>query len=256
LPGSKSEYAICNDEPIELVPDVNGSLAAICFKTVADPFIGKLSFFKVLSGKLTQGTVAYNANKGTDERMGKIVTMCGAKQMDASEIPAGDIGAVVKLSNFNTGDTLCAADKVIKADGVATPGATYTMAVNTVKKGDEEKIASGLARLCEEDPSLRFSTNNETHQQLISGLGEQQIDVAVSKLKSKFSVDVTLSIPKVAYRETITTKVSAQGRHKKQSGGHGQFGDVHIEFEPCDCERLEFAERVVGGAVPKNFFPL
>jgi elongation factor G len=254
-PAPKSEYAICNDEPIELVPDVNGPLAAICFKTVADPFIGKLSFFKVLSGKLTQGTVAYNANKGTDERMGKIVTMFGAKQMDASEIPAGDIGAVVKLSNFNTGDTLCAADKVIKADGVATPGATYTMAVNTVKKGDEEKIASGLARLCEEDPSLRFSTNNETHQQLISGLGEQQIDVAVSKLKSKFSVDVTLSIPKVAYRETITTKVSAQGRHKKQSGGHGQFGDVHIEFEPCDCERLEFAERVVGGAVPKNFFP-
>ena len=254
-PAPKSEYAICNDEPIELVPDVNGPLAAICFKTVADPFIGKLSFFKVLSGKLTQGTVAYNANKGTDERMGKIVTMFGAKQMDASEIPAGDIGAVVKLSNFNTGDTLCAADKVIKADGVATPGATYTMAVNAVKKGDEEKIASGLARLCEEDPSLRFSTNNETHQQLISGLGEQQIDVAVSKLKSKFSVDVTLSIPKVAYRETITTKVSAQGRHKKQSGGHGQFGDVHIEFEPCDCERLEFAERVVGGAVPKNFFP-
>ncbi len=254
-PAPKSEYAICNDEPIELVPDVNGPLAAICFKTVADPFIGKLSFFKVLSGKLAQGTVAYNANKGTDERMGKIVTMFGAKQMDASEIPAGDIGAVVKLSNFNTGDTLCAADKIIKADGVAVPNATYTMAVNAVKKGDEEKIASGLSRLCEEDPSLRFTTNNETHQQLISGLGEQQIDVAIAKLKSKFSVDVTLSVPKVAYRETITTKVSAQGRHKKQSGGHGQFGDVHIEFEPCDCERLEFAERVVGGAVPKNFFP-
>lgn len=254
-PAPKSEYAISDDEPIELVPDSNGPLAAICFKTVADPFIGKLSFFKVLSGKLTSGSVAYNANKGTDERMGKIVTMFGAKQMDASEITAGDIGAVVKLSNFNTGDTLCSADKIIKADGVATPGATHTMAVNAVKKGDEEKIASGLARLCEEDPSLRFATNNETHQQLISGLGEQQIDVAIAKLKSKFSVDVTLSVPKVAYRETITAKVSAQGRHKKQSGGHGQFGDVHIEFEPCDCDKLEFAERVVGGAVPKNFFP-
>ena len=254
-PAPSSEYAICDDEPIELTADANGSLAAICFKTVADPFIGKLSFFKVLSGKLTAGAEIVNASTGESERLGKIVTMFGAKQIDAAEIPAGDIGAAVKLSGFNTGDTLCKADKIIKADGVNTPQATYSMAAKAVKKGDEEKIALGFARLCEEDPSLKFRVNNETHEQIISGLGEQQIDVAVAKLKTKFAVDVQLAPPKIAYRETITKKVSAQGRHKKQSGGHGQFGDVFIEFEPCTCEKLEFAERVVGGSVPKNFFP-
>ena len=254
-PAPSSEYAICDDEPIELTADANGSLAAICFKTVADPFIGKLSFFKVLSGKLTAGAEIVNASTGESERLGKIVTMFGAKQTDVSEIPAGDIGAAVKLSGFNTGDTLCKADKIIKADGVNTPQATYSMAAKAVKKGDEEKIALGFARLCEEDPSLKFRVNNETHEQIISGLGEQQIDVAVAKLKTKFAVDVQLAPPKIAYRETITKKVSAQGRHKKQSGGHGQFGDVFIEFEPCTCEKLEFAERVVGGSVPKNFFP-
>lgn len=254
-PAPKSEYAISGDEPVELSPDPNGLLAAVCFKTVADPFIGKLSFFKVLSGKITPNSAAYNERTGKEERMGKIVTMFGAKQIDCPEIPAGDIGAVVKLSGFNTGDTLCSADKVIRADGVATPNPTYSMAVKAVKKGDEEKIASGLSRLCEEDPSLEFSVNNETHEQIIKGLGEQQIDVAVAKLKSKFSVDVELSAPKIAYRETITKKVSAQGRHKKQSGGHGQFGDVFIEFEPSTCDKLEFAERIVGGSVPKNFFP-
>lgn len=254
-PAPGSEYAISGDEPIELAADPNGPLAAVCFKTVADPFIGKLSFFKVLSGKITPSAAAYNARTGKEERMGKIVTMFGAKQLDCAEIPAGDIGAVVKLSGFNTSDTMCSADKIIRADGVATPQPTYAMAVKAVKKGDEEKIASGFARLCEEDPSLAFSVNNETHEQIIKGLGEQQIDVAVSKLKSKFSVDVELSAPKIAYRETITIKVSAQGRHKKQSGGHGQFGDVFIEFEPCNSEKLEFAERIVGGSVPKNFFP-
>ena len=254
-PAPKSEYAISGDEPVELSPDPNGPLAAVCFKTVADPFIGKLSFFKVLSGKITPNSAAYNERTGKEERMGKIVTMFGAKQIDCPEIPAGDIGAVVKLSGFNTGDTLCSADKVIRADGVATPNPTYSMAVKAVKKGDEEKIASGFSRLCEEDPSLEFSVNNETHEQIIKGLGEQQIDVAVAKLRSKFSVDVELSAPKIAYRETITKKVSAQGRHKKQSGGHGQFGDVFIEFEPSTCDKLEFAERIVGGSVPKNFFP-
>lgn len=254
-PAPKHEYAICDDEPVELLPKSDGDLAAVCFKTVADPFIGKLSFFKVLSGKIKVNTEVYNSNTGKNEKVGKIVTMFGAKQIDAAEIDAGDIGAVVKLAGFNTGDTMCMSNKIIKADGVATPTPTYAMAVDAVKKGDEEKIASGLSRLCEEDPSLVFFVNHETHQQIIKGLGEQQLDVAVSKLKSKFSVDVTLSEPKIAYRETITVKVSAQGRHKKQSGGHGQFGDVFIEFEPYDCEKLEFAERVVGGAVPKNFFP-
>ena len=255
-PAPKSEYAADADgEPIELTPDPNGPLAAVCFKTVADPFIGKLSYFKVISGKITAATPAYNARTGKEERMGKLVSVFGAKQTDISELSAGDIGAVTKLGGFATGDTLCSAGQVVILDGVHIPSATYAMAVEVAKKGEEEKVASGLSRLCEEDPSLHFGVNNETHQQILSGLGEQHLDVAMARLKSKFGVEATLVQPRVAYRETITMKVSAQGRHKKQSGGHGQFGDVFIEFEPYDTEELVFAERVVGGAVPKNFFP-
>ena len=255
-PAPKSEYAADADgEPIELTPDPNGPLAAVCFKTVADPFIGKLSYFKVISGKITAATPAYNACTGKEERMGKLVSVFGAKQTDISELSAGDIGAVTKLGGFATGDTLCSAGQVVTLDGVHVPSATYAMAVEVAKKGEEEKVASGLSRLCEEDPSLHFGVNNETHQQILSGLGEQHLDVAMARLKSKFGVEATLVQPRVAYRETITMKVSAEGRHKKQSGGHGQFGDVFIEFEPYDTEELVFAERVVGGAVPKNFFP-
>ena len=255
-PAPKSEYAADADgEPIELPPDPNGPLAAVCFKTVADPFIGKLSYFKVISGKITAATPAYNARTGKEERMGKLVSVFGAKQTDINELSAGDIGAVTKLGGFATGDTLCSAGQVVTLDGVHIPSATYAMAVEVAKKGEEEKVASGLSRLCEEDPSLHFGVNNETHQQILSGLGEQHLDVAMARLKSKFGVEATLVQPRVAYRETITMKVSAQGRHKKQSGGHGQFGDVFIEFEPYDTEELVFAERVVGGAVPKNFFP-
>lgn len=255
-PAPKSEYAADADgEPVELTPDPNGPLAAVCFKTVADPFIGKLSYFKVISGKITPATPAYNARTGKEERMGKLVSVFGAKQTDISELSAGDIGAVTKLGGFATGDTLCSAAQVVTLDSVHIPSATYAMAVEVAKKGEEEKVASGLSRLCEEDPSLHFGVNNETHQQILSGLGEQHLDVAMARLKSKFGVEATLVQPRVAYRETITMKVSAQGRHKKQSGGHGQFGDVFIEFEPYDTEELVFAERVVGGAVPKNFFP-
>ena len=255
-PAPKSEYAAdAYGEPIELTPDPNGPLAAVCFKTVADPFIGKLSYFKVISGKITAATPAYNARTGKEERMGKLVSVFGAKQTDISELSAGDIGAVTKLGGFATGDTLCSAAQVVTLDGVHIPSATYAMAVEVAKKGEEEKVASGLSRLCEEDPSLHFGVNNETHQQILSGLGEQHLDVAMARLKSKFGVEATLVQPRVAYRETITMKVSAQGRHKKQAGGHGQFGDVFIEFEPYDTEELVFAERVVGGAVPKNFFP-
>ena len=255
-PGSKSEYAIDSDgEPVELTADENGPLAAICFKTVADPFIGKLSYFKVVSGKFNSSTPAFNANTGKEERMGKIVKLFGAKQTDVGELTAGDIGAVTKLSGFSTGDTLCSSSNIVKLDTVNVPVASYKVAISSVKKGDEEKISSGILRLCEEDPSLSLTNNIETHQMILSGVGEQQVDVAVSRLKDKFGVEAKLDAPKVAYRETITKKVSAQGRHKKQSGGHGQFGDVFIEFEPYDTEKLIFAERIVGGAVPKNFFP-
>lgn len=255
-PAPKAEYATDADgEPVELSINSDAPLAAVCFKTVADPFIGKLNYFKVISGKITQAMTVKNSRTGEEERVGKLVSTLGAKQTDVKEVDAGDICAVAKLDTFKTGDTMCTAQKVVSLDSVPVPEPSYSMAVSAVKKGDEEKIANAVSKMIEEDPSLSYKVNNETHQSVISGLGEQQLDVCLSKLKAKYNVEAVLSQPRVAYRETITKKVSAQGRHKKQSGGHGQFGDVFIEFEPYDTEDLIFDERVVGGSVPKNFFP-
>lgn len=237
--------------------DENGPLAAICFKTVADPFVGKMSFFKVVSGKITPSTKAYNPRTEEEEKMGKIVFVKGAKQEDASEIIAGDIGVVTKLGGFKTGDTMCDPKNPVVLDGVDFPAPCYSMAVNVVKKGEEDKVASGLNKLQEEDGSMKFYTNKETKEQIVSGLGEQHLESIVSKLKNKYGVDVTLTAPRVAYRETIRKTVDKQGRHKKQSGGHGQFGDVWIRFEPYMGEEdfVFTSDEVVGGAVPKNFFP-
>lgn len=230
-------------------------LAALCFKTIADPFVGRMSFVKVISGKLTPGMSVADARTGATEKIGKIVGMLGSKQVDMAEIAAGDIGVLTKLDKVRTGDTLCDPARVVKLDGVSFPRPCLSMAVTPAKKGEEEKVASGLMRLMEEDPTINFYTDNETHEQILSGLGEQHLDVITNKLKTKFGVDITLKQPKVAYRETIRKTVQAQGRHKKQSGGHGQFGDVFIRFEPCSSEELVFEEEVFGGAVPKNFFP-
>lgn len=255
-PAPKAEYAISSDEePVELSVDDSAPLAAICFKTVADPFIGKLNYFRVISGKITQGATVVNSRTGEEERVGKLVNTLGSKQNDVKEATAGDICAVAKLSTFKTGDTMCAQGRMVSLDGVQVPDPSYSMAVAAVKKGDEEKIANAVYKMIEEDPSLSYKSNNETHQTILSGLGEQQLDVCLSKLKAKYNVDAVLVQPRVAYRETISKKVTAQGRHKKQSGGHGQFGDVFIEFEPYDSDELVFEERIVGGSVPKNFFP-
>lgn len=242
-------------EEVMLPCDDKGPLAAICFKTVADPFVGKMSFFKVVSGKLTPDTQAYNFRTEGIEKMGKLVTVKGGKQEDTKEIIAGDIGVVTKLQSVKTGDTLCDPKNKLQLKGVDFPKPCLSMAVVVSKKGEEEKVAQGLQRLMEEDPTVSFSLNKETRQQILSGLGEQHLDVIVSKLKNKFGVEVTLETPKVAYRETIRKAVEAQGKHKKQSGGHGQFGDVWIKFEPCDSDTLVFETAVVGGAVPKNYFP-
>ena len=241
--------------PVELSVNEDGAAAAIVFKTVADPFIGKLSYVKVVSGKISTDSQLVNMRTGNTERVGKTVMMVGKKQMDVKYIGAGDIGAIPKLSATNTGDTLCSPARKVTLEGVEYPKPTLSMAIVPAKKGEEDKIAQGLMRLSEEDPTLQFATNNETHEMILSGLGEQHLDVAVSKLKTKFGVDVSLKKPKVPYRETIRKTVQVQGRHKKQTGGHGQFGDVWIEFSPCDSEGLEFGERVVGGSVPKGFFP-
>ena len=251
-----SEFGVdTNGDPVEISVNENGAAAAIVFKTVADPFVGKLSYFKVISGKISTDTPLINMRTGNQERITKVLTVRGKKQEDASYVGAGDIGAIPKLQNTITGDTLCAPTRKVVLDGITYPNPTYTMAIYPKTKGEEEKVAAGLAKLAEEDPTIKFGMNTETHEMIISGMGEQHLDVIISKLKSKYNVDVVLKEPKIAYRETIRKKVSVQGRHKKQSGGHGQFGDVWIEFEPCDCDDLEFAERVVGGAVPKGFFP-
>lgn len=241
--------------PVELPVNEDAAAVALVFKTVADPFIGKLSYLKVISGKISTETQLINMRTGNAERVGKTVMMVGKKQEDVKYIGAGDIGAVPKFAAVNTGDTLCAPTRKVTLEGVEYPTPALTMAIVPKNKGEEDKVAQGMLRLSEEDPTLQFSNNVETHELVIGGLGEQHLDVAVSKLKTKFGVEVTLKTPKVPYRETIRKMVQVQGRHKKQTGGHGQFGDVWIEFSPCDSEGLEFGERVVGGSVPKGFFP-
>ena len=242
-------------EPVDVSVNDGGAAAAIVFKTVADPFIGRLSYVKVVSGKVSSDAPLINMRTGAQERITKVLSVSGKKQADVPYIGAGDIGAIPKLASTKTGDTLCSPLRKVVLDGIDYPSSSYTMAVYPAKKGDEDKVAQGIAKLADEDPTIKLVSNHETHEMLISGLGEQHLDVVISRLKTKYNVDAVLKNPKIAYRETIRKKVSAQGRYKKQSGGHGQFGDVWIEFEPCDSDGLVFAERVVGGAVPKNFFP-
>ena len=234
--------------------DENGETALLVFKTIADPFVGKLSYFRVLSGKVKNDTRLINSRTGSEERLSKVMWLKAGKQEDADIITAGDIGSVAKLGDVLTGDTLSVSGSV-KAAAVDFPAPSISVAVYPKAKGDEEKITTAFNRLMEEDPTISVYTDNETHEQILSALGEQHIDVIVSRLKSKFGAEVELKTPKIAYRETIRKAVKVQGRHKKQSGGHGQFGDVWIEFEPCDSDELVFEEKVFGGAVPKNFFP-
>ena len=241
--------------PVEITCEEDGKTAALCFKTIADPFVGRMSFVKVIAGRLTPGVNVVNARTGENEKIGKMVDLFGSRQGDRTEIAAGDIGVLTKLDKVRTGDTLCDPGRVARLDGVAFPKPCLSMAVSPVKKGEEEKVAAGLLRMAEEDPTIGFHTDHETHEQILSGLGEQHLEVISSKLKTKFGAEIVLKRPKVAYRETIRKTVQAQGRHKKQSGGHGQFGDVWIRFEPCSSEELVFDEEVFGGAVPKNFFP-
>ena len=243
--GNEVEVACSPDEP----------LCAYVFKTVADPFVGKLSYVKVISGKLSADTPVVNARTGEPERLGKLVFIKGKKQTDTDAITAGDIGAVTKLPAAKTGDTLCAPGRVVRLPAPVFPVPTLSMAVKVKNKGDESKVSGALQRLMEEDPTLGYRVDTETVQQILSGLGEQHLDVACAKLKNKFGVEITLEKPRIPYRESIRKKCKAQGRHKKQTGGHGQFGDVWIEFEPTDEGDFVFEEKVFGGSVPKNFFP-
>ena len=243
--GKDVEFKVASDAP----------LAVQVFKTIADPYVGKMSLIKVCSGTLKSDMPLYNSTKDAIEKAGKLYTLVGKKQVEVAELSAGDIGVLNKLAYTTTGDTLCTAQNPIIFPAITFDRPVLTMAILPKSKGDEEKINSGLRRLMEEDPTFTIENRVETHQLVISGMGDQHLDVIVSKLKAKFGVEVTLTTAKVPYRETIRKKVKVQGRHKKQSGGHGQFGDVWIEFEPGESEFLTFEEKIFGGAVPKNFFP-
>ena len=232
----------------------DGDIALTVFKTIADPFVGKLSYFKVLSGTLKGDTRLINNRTSEEERLSKLMFLKGGKQEDTAEIIAGDIGAVAKLGSVLTGDTLSVKGNIAAAK-IDFPAPNLSVAVYPKAKGDEEKITQAFNRMMEEDPTISVYINTETKEQILEALGEQHIDVIVSRLKSKFGAEVELTKPKIAYRETIRKPVKVQGRHKKQSGGHGQFGDVWIRFEPCESEELVFEDEVFGGAVPKNFFP-
>ena len=242
-------------EPVEVVQEVSDSAAAIVFKTIADPYVGKMSAFRVYSGEIKADSSIFNPNKGVSERIGKLYMLRGKKQLEVKCVRAGDIGVVAKLDKTGTGDTLCAENKNMILTGIEFPQPVLSMAVEAAKKGEEEKIIAGLARLCEEDPTFSVTNNAETKQTLINGQGEQHIDIISGRLKAKYGVEMKLSEPIVPYRETIRAKVKAEGKHKKQSGGHGQYGHVFIEFEPCVSEEMIFEEKVFGGSVPKNYFP-
>ena len=228
--------------------------AAVVFKTITDPFVGKISIFKVISGKLKKDTPLYNSSKEEAEKLGGVYVIRGKNQMEVEEICAGDIGATTKLAVTGTGDTLCTKDHIVKYKKIKYPQPVLFYAIEAKTKGDEEKLSTSLRKLREEDPSFVIERNPETKQLTIGGLGQVQLDVILEKLKNMFGVEVVKVPFIIPYRETIKKTASVQGKHKKQSGGAGQYGDVWVRFEPCQ-EDFVFDEEVFGGSVPKNYFP-
>ena len=242
------------DKVVNVLPEENAPLAAQVFKTVIDPYSGKLSYLKVFRGTLKSGSVVWNANAEKEERIGQIYLLKGKKTEPVAELAAGDIGAVNKLSVTATSDTLCDQNAKIKFDSIRFPKPTLFMAVSSEKKGEEDKVFAGLSKLAEEDYTFSVEKNAETGEILIGGQGDTQLEMLAKKVKARYGVDVKLTEPKIAYRETIRSTAEAEGKYKKQTGGHGQYGHCKIRFEPC-AEDFVFDEEVVGGAVPKQYFP-
>lgn len=242
----------------ELTPANDGPLVAQVFKTMADPYVGKMSILRVYSGLLASDSTVRNSSRGEEERIGQLVRLRGKEQIPVSEVGPGDIVAVTKLQATQTGDTLTSKESLIVLPTIDFPEPTLTMAVHPKAKGDEEKIGSGLARLVEEDPTIRTERNLVTKQNLVSGMGEMHLEVVTARLAKKFGVEVELTTPKVPYRETIKGVASADYKHKKQSGGRGQYGHVVIEIEPLpgDSEEgFDFVDKIFGGAVPRQYIP-
>lgn len=242
-------------ENIDMETNENEALSAFVFKTIVDPFVGKVSYLKVMSGVLNSDSQVYNSKKDITEKVNQIYVINGKYQIGVGKLFTGDIGAVVKLQSTETNDTLCTRSRVIYYPEIEYPKPMLGYAIYPKTKADEDKLSAGMHNLMLEDHTIKFVNNDETHQQVLYGLGDQHIDLILSKLKSKYKVEVTTQTPTVQYRETISAKAEAQGKYKKQNGGAGQYGDVWVRFEPCDSDEMEFAEEVFGGAVPKQYFP-
>ncbi|MBR5315296.1 MAG: elongation factor G [Firmicutes bacterium] len=242
------------NEYVERISVTDAPMSAFVFKTIVDPFVGKISVMKVVTGKINSGTEVYNERAGKSEKLGKLFFLRGKEQLELNYAEAGDIVAVAKLQHTLSGDTLCDKHDIIRYLPLDYPSPTYYVAIEAVDKADEEKMGTGLARLREEDPSFVVERNAETHQTLLGGQGDIQLGIIMAKLKDRFNVSVKVVPQKIAYRETIKGNSDVQGKHKKQSGGAGQYGDVHIRFSPSDKE-FEFSEELFGGSVPKNYVP-
>lgn len=245
-----------SDKQETIEPSQDASLAALVFKTSADPYVGKLTYFRVYNGAIDSNSQVWNATRDEAERIGQLFILRGKTQEPASQIGVGDIGAVAKLNITGTGDTLCSRDKAVKLTPILFPEPTFSEAVYPKTKADLDKLGVALSRLTEEDPTLRVHRDSDTNETILSGLGETQLAVAAEKMLRKFGVGVNLKTPRVPYKETITIPTKAEYKHKKQTGGHGQFGHVLLELEPLPRgSSHEFADKVVGGRIPKNYIP-
>ncbi len=230
--------------------------SALVFKTLADPYVGKLTYFKVYSGVLKSDSHVFNSTRGADERIGQVYFLRGKNQEATPEVHAGDIGAVAKLADTSTGDTLCDRSKPIVYPPIEFPAPIYSVAIFAKTKTDEDKLGPGLVKLADEDPTFQYRREVETGETLVSGMGETHVDIIVDRLKSKFGVEVDTAMPKIPYRETIMTGAKAQGKHKKQTGGRGQYGDAWVELQPRErSEGFEYVDQVVGGSIPRQYIP-
>ena len=254
---SPTRNGLLNGEPTEVDCDPSAPLSLFVFKTIADPYVGRLSIFKVVSGTLKKDAQLYNVNKDTTERATQPFVIRGKDQLEIPELRAGDIGAMAKLQQAGTSHSLCSASRPVLFAQMQYPEPLFQMAISPKGKGDEDKIGQAMAKLMEEDRTLRFGLNPETKQTVISTLGDNQLDVIVNKLRTKYKLEVDLTPPTVPYREMIRGKVRVQGKHKKQTGGSGQYGDVHMEFEPSGdlTTPYVFEEKIFGGSVPRQYFP-
>jgi elongation factor G len=240
----------------EIKPNAESPLTCLVFKTTADPYVGKLSYFRVYSGVISSNSQVWNANKNSMERIGQLFTMLGKNQQTVPQVTAGDIGAVARLSLTTTGDTLCAREHSVILPGIEFPKANFSMAIQPQAKTDLDKMSTVLPRICEEDPSLQTRREADTNEFIISGVGDNHLEITREKIRRKFGVEVRLDLPMIPYKETITVPTKAEYKHKKQTGGHGQYGHVFLELEPLPRGGgFEFAKKIVGGAIPQNYIP-